>query len=85
MQTCATATTFAAYSLTGNVAPLLMMGQELEILPTFILLFVQPTPVKGICFVSILRPICIQKTFPFPGAVMYHRNETDRPDRQQLH
>ncbi len=69
MQTCATATTFAAYSLTGNVAPLLMMGQELEILPTFILLFVADA--MGICFVSILRDQYVyDQNLPFPGAVM---------------
>ncbi len=69
MQTCATATTFAAYSLTGNVAPLLMMGEELEILPTFMLLLCADA--MGICFVSVLRDQYVyDQNLPFPGAVM---------------
>ncbi|MGC2872375.1 OPT/YSL family transporter [Ihubacter sp. mB4P-1] len=69
MQTCATATTFAAYSLTGNVVPLLMMGEELRILPTFAILLL--ADVMGICFVSILRDQFVyDENLPFPGAVM---------------
>ena len=69
MQTCATATTFSAYSLTGNVVPLLMMGEELRILPTFAILLL--ADVMGICFVSILRDQFVyDENLPFPGAVM---------------
>ncbi len=69
MQTCATATTFAAYSLTGNIVPLLMMGEKLEVLPTFALLLLADA--IGICFVSILRDQFVyDKNLPFPGAVM---------------
>lgn len=69
MQTCATATTFAAYSLTGNIVPLLMMGEKLEVLPTFILLLLADA--IGICFVSILRDQFVyDENLPFPGAVM---------------
>ncbi len=69
MQTCATATTFAAYSLTGNLVPLLMMGEKLEILPVFVLLLLSDA--IGICFVSILRDQFVyDKNLPFPGAVM---------------
>lgn len=69
MQTCATATTFAAYSLTGNIVPLLMMGQELKVLPTFVLLLLADA--IGICFVSILRDQFVyDENLPFPGAVM---------------
>ena len=69
MQTCATATTFSAYSLTGNVVPLLMMGEELQLLPTFLLLLLADA--MGICFVSILRDQFVyDPNLPFPGAVM---------------
>lgn len=69
MQTCATATTFAAYSLTGNMVPTLMMGEELKLLPTFILLLLADA--IGICFVSILRDQFVyDPNLPFPGAVM---------------
>lgn len=69
MQTCATATTFAAYSLTGNMVPILMMGEKLELLPIFILLFLADA--MGICFVSILRDQFVyDPNLPFPGAVM---------------
>lgn len=69
MQTCATATTFAAYSLTGNMVPMLMMGEELQILPTLILLLLSDA--IGICFVSILRDQYVyDEALPFPGAVM---------------
>ena len=69
MQTCATATTCAAYSLTGNIEPLLMMGEKLEVLPTFALLLLADA--IGICFVSILRDQFVyDKNLPFPGAVM---------------
>lgn len=69
MQTCATATTFAAYSLTGNMVPALMMGEELKLLPTFILLLLADA--IGICFVSILRDQFVyDPNLPFPGAVM---------------
>lgn len=69
MQTCATATTFSAYSLTGNVAPMLMMGEELRLLPTFVILLL--ADFMGICFVSILRDQFVHdENLPFPGAVM---------------
>lgn len=69
MQTCATATTFSAYSLTGNVVPMLMMGQELRLLPTFVILLL--ADLMGICFVSILRDQFVyDENLPFPGAVM---------------
>lgn len=69
MQTCATATTFAAYSLTGNVVPLLMLGEEMQILPTFVVLLLADA--MGICFVSILRDQFVyDENLPFPGAVM---------------
>ncbi len=69
MQTCATATTFAAYSLTGNVVPMLMMGEELRLLPTFVVLLLADA--MGICFVSILRDQFVyDPNLPFPGAVM---------------
>ena len=69
MQSCATATTFAAYSLTGNMVPLLMSGEELQIIPTLVLLFLADA--IGICIVSILRDQFVyDENLPFPGAVM---------------
>ncbi len=69
MQTCATATTFSAYSLTSNYAPMLMMGEELRLLPTFIVLLL--ADFIGICFVTILRDQYVHdEKLPFPGAVM---------------
>ncbi len=69
MQTCATATTFAAYSLTGNMVPMLMMGEKYSIIPTIILLILADA--IGICFVSILRDQFVyDEKLPFPGAVM---------------
>lgn len=69
MQTCATATTFSACSLTGNVVPMLLMGEELRLLPTFLILLL--ADVMGICFVSILRDQFVyDENLPFPGAVM---------------
>lgn len=69
MQTCATATTLSAYSLTGNVVPMLLMGEELRLLPTFVILLL--ADVMGICFVSILRDQFVyDENLPFPGAVM---------------
>lgn len=69
MQTCATATTFAAYSLTGNVIPMLIMGEDLRLLPTFIVLLLADA--MGICFVSILRDKFVyDPKLPFPGSVM---------------
>lgn len=69
MQTCATATTFSAYSLTGNVVPMLMMGEEFRLLPTFVVLLL--ADLMGICFVSILRDQFVHdENLPFPGAVM---------------
>lgn len=82
MQTCATATTFAAYSLTGNIVPLLMMGEELKLLPTFVLLLLADA--MGICFVSILRDQYVyDKNLPFPGAVMCTTamKQIDKKDR----
>ena len=69
MQSCATATTFAAYSLTGNAVPLLMMGEDLQVLPTFVLLLLSDA--IGICIVSILRDQFVyDKSLPFPNALM---------------
>lgn len=69
MQTCATATTFAAYSLTSNMVPMLMMGHKLEIFPVIVLLLLSDA--IGITFVSILRDQFVyDKSLPFPGAVM---------------
>ena len=65
MQSCATATTFGAYSLTGNIVPMLMLGGKLELLPIFILLFLADA--IGICFVSILRDSFVyDERLPFP-------------------
>ena len=51
------------------MVPILMMGEKLELLPVFILLFLADA--MGICFVSILRDQFVyDPNLPFPGAVM---------------
>lgn len=48
---------------------MLMMGEELKVLPTFIMLLLADA--IGICFVSILRDQYVyDENLPFPGAVM---------------
>ncbi len=69
MQTCATATIYAAFSVYDNITAMFMMGEELNLLPIFVLLILTDT--MGICFVSLLRDQYVNDPgLPFPGAVM---------------
>lgn len=69
MQSCATATIFAAFSVYDNITAMFMMGEELSMVPIFVLLVL--TDAMGICFVSILRDQYVNDpNLPFPGAVM---------------
>ncbi len=69
MQSCATATIFAAFSVYDNITAMFMMGEEVSLLPVFVLLIL--TDAMGICFVSLLRDQYVNDpNLPFPGAVM---------------
>lgn len=69
MQSTATAVAFAAYTMSGNYTPLLMMGEEFRVLPALFMLLMANA--MGICFVSILRKqFVFDETLPFPMAVV---------------
>lgn len=81
MQSCATATIFAAFSVYDNITSMFMMGEEVSLLPIFVLLVL--TDAMGICFVSILRDQYVNDpNLPFPGAVMCTTalNQIDKKD-----
>lgn len=69
MQSCATATIYAAFSVYDNITAMLMMGEETSFFPILILLLL--TDAMGICFVSLLRDQYVNDPdLPFPAVVI---------------
>ena len=82
MQSCATATIYAAFSVYDNITAMFMMGDTLNLVPIFVLLLL--TDAMGICFVSILRDQYVNDPkLPFPGVVMCTTalEQIDKKDR----
>lgn len=84
MQSCATATIYAAFSVYDNITAMFMMGDTLNLVPIFVLLLL--TDAMGICFVSILRDQYVNDPkLPFPGVVMCTTalEQIDKKDRRR--
>ena len=82
MQSCATATIYAAFSVYDNITAMFMMGDTLNLVPIFVLLLL--TDAMGICFVSILRDQYVNDPkLPFPGVIMCTTalEQIDKKDR----
>ena len=67
MQTCATAVTFAPYTLSSNFTVIVLMGHEFKILPAIALLLLANS--IGICIASLFRSQYVDdETLTFPMA-----------------